>query len=1479
MNVYVTLTNQNTVQTYRLKQLCEGKIIAVLNKSIIEPGFNIGVKFAEFRKKRKSGVLEDNIGNRKLIATKVSSSHSWSSETGNTTESDNVDMEEKCLVKETSFDHRDGRAFAGKKLEQTPKNDDINDVLSDKSVVLSPPLKNLVNVSVRKFFTLDISLNNVVKKSTQEKLVVVRKLFSKINGFGGVSTFSKFAGIVRATFTSKLSLMKATKLFTDVKILVNTDFKKSFGHSDRAVVVKKIPVETSVETVHTALSEFGIIKSSILIGKDAVHVAKANLDKQMWNSKDLYKTLFYTLPVGTNDHNIWDYIGSVDEKTCVIDHYLVTYARARCATVCFESAELLDAVMDTTPVLRDAHLYWSHLGFVVCVKCSKMGHTSLSCASGKKIFSGSLSYRVLSDADKSRLVAIYIKCLVPVFYSISFGGVSWAKIVVGSSFPSFPVQNVLLNNRSSLEMESTPHVSLLLKHIDEMVKRLDASGPTVSQLSPGLDIVMSEGLGVTTSGETVAEVVGFDPTVMSKIEETLNNLLITVMSFLAKMNNADLIWKIAMCNVRSINVSAKQKDIVCWHRKSGNLVLIVMEMKLRSSCKLWIKDRFNGVRVFTSGLNAGFLGAGVAIIMNIFLARYVCKISEVPDQLFSIKLLFKNKLSVSILGLYAAGKVNFLIVKTVNESFFVILGGNFNENGSYKCISFKKCSDFGLSNFQSVSKTINYMFVSSSLANAVVYHGVLDVSEHFDTDHQAVSVSMSLGGLLDMQLNFFYKQANKNHWKFNFKSANDTMWTRFKDALAANAAMFSDDFITSKHFQIWILELLVSKIVRASYKADVDSFVFLMKYWCSLDSVKALVIQDLVDSGATFDHVHSAFCTLMTVLVNSEKKTHIYEKHCNRQKTNSVPYNQRTQQTEHPQKYIKIVTIGTIRKDYSSYGKALFQYFRKDLGIPTKTTYTESDFCNYINAKIDCLLGRTTDTGRLGEQIHQSLLGHSTATTTQAIAETLHIINTDIKYYVAQQFPQVQQPVESNPKKYENESNNPVTAQAKSTVNKKPRTLQSRIVFNPPLGTQSEIPQTPGNPHPWNQHSWTKSLGEYRSLFGNLIPAAAQNLAESTSPLTEETAILQPIGLSNKGKQPALAPREHSNMQTPIFLNITSNTPPINRIMAYRDIAKLEKFSGEEDNTYSWIMNAKKAITTNSWNNDHTIQVLPFFLTRTANSWYQSLAEKPISFTKFKLAFLQYFCDPNTLIRLQNQFSIIKQKDHKAVTTYLRQFNQILRQILAIKRDYYTTVQVFNQFIKELWSSILRSIRPCHPTSLQDAIALTHNFESAEQEANHTQTVNLAINGTSDINAKITQLSEKLTQKIEGFLAGTTGTYQPPQRRENNNNSRYPQQQNCQQQQQPWRSNPHNCYYCQKPGHITRNCKRKIMDQNQGNPYQQPRYQQNIVSQYSILQNQPPLYAQQVPYTQPPPQNYYQLPPMTQAIPYYQTSPYSPFRP
>ncbi|KAG9300236.1 hypothetical protein G9A89_011309 [Geosiphon pyriformis] len=307
-------------------------------------------------------------------------------------------------------------------------------------------------------------------------------------------------------------------------------------------------------------------------------------------------------------------------------------------------------------------------------------------------------------------------------------------------------------------------------------------------------------------------------------------------------------------------------------------------------------DKFNGIRVFLSGLDKEFFGAGVAIILNTSLACYVCKISEVPGQLLLVKLLFKNKLFMSILGLYAevslavyfsqANDINSMIAKVVNESLFVVLGGDFNEDGSRKSASFRKCLDLGLvnslggssyvktptwANSQDVAKTIDFLFVSSNLANVVVSHNVFNIEKFFDTDHQAVFVE--LGGLLD----------------FDFKGANEAKWNNFENATSANTVMFSDEFAVSVKFsnldamwdvvrkimvllankvfkKKWFkgfddvftkessryhkLKLLVSKIVKASCK---ESAV-------SLDSIGTSAVQNIVNSGAGSGWVCSALC-------------------------------------------------------------------------------------------------------------------------------------------------------------------------------------------------------------------------------------------------------------------------------------------------------------------------------------------------------------------------------------------------------------------------------------------------------------------------------------------------------------------------------------------------------------------------------------------------------------------------------------------
>ncbi|KAG9289672.1 hypothetical protein G9A89_014407 [Geosiphon pyriformis] len=162
------------------------------------------------------------------------------------------------------------------------------------------------------------------------------------------------------TFIFELGLIKATKKTTNVKIMVNTDLKKFTGCSDWAVVLKEILIGTFIKAVCTALSEFRAI---VLIKMQLV---------ELWQKA------------------------------------------ARCAAICFDSTELLDAVLRAMPVLRGANLHWSHLVLVKCSKYENLGYTSLDCAVGGKFLSGTSPHRAFSKTDKSRLVTIYAKHLASV---------------------------------------------------------------------------------------------------------------------------------------------------------------------------------------------------------------------------------------------------------------------------------------------------------------------------------------------------------------------------------------------------------------------------------------------------------------------------------------------------------------------------------------------------------------------------------------------------------------------------------------------------------------------------------------------------------------------------------------------------------------------------------------------------------------------------------------------------------------------------------------------------------------------------------------------------------------------------------------------------------------------------------------------------------------------------------------------------------
>ncbi|KAG9295661.1 hypothetical protein G9A89_002979 [Geosiphon pyriformis] len=187
--------------------------------------------------------------------------------------------------------------------------------------------------------------------------------------------------------------------------------------------------------------------------------------------------------------------------------------------------------------------------------------------------------------------------------------------------------------------------------------------------------------------------------------------------------------------------------------------------------------------------------------------------------------------------------------------------------------------------------------------------------------------------------------------------------------------------------------------------------------------------------------------------------------------------------------------------------------------------------------------------------------------------------------------------------------------------------------------------------------------------------------------------------------------------------------PPNLDPMAYAPIAKLDNFTGEEDDAQIWLNNVEKAIAANGWNDARAI----------------------------------YFSNNNNINHLVNVFTTIKQGETEAVTTYLECFHRNLCQIQAIDTNYFTAPQILNQFIHGLHNSILQHVRPLHPGILQDAVTHARDFESAESEANHAQAVNLVMNGLSELDSKLKKFSESINKRLEEYLADNHTIYQSPQ--------------------------------------------------------------------------------------------------------------------
>ncbi|KAG9302512.1 hypothetical protein G9A89_007216 [Geosiphon pyriformis] len=704
-----------------------------------------------------------------------------------------------------------------------------------------------------------------------------------------------------------------------------------------------------------------------------------------------------------------------------------------------------------------------------------------------------------------------------------------------------------------------------------------------------------------------------------------------------------------------------------------------MESKLKGKIHLWIANKFDGVWVFTSGLESGHLGVGVVVIMDFYLVRHVSRVSE-------------DKILVSILGLYTgassvvqfsqAGKINSFIAKTINESSLVILSGDFNEDSSHKCVSFRKYADLGLVNSLT---TIDFIFVSPNLINTIVHQEVLEVSKYFNTDYKAVSMS-----------------------KFNFKNAGEDKWNDFKDVTIANMAMFSNEFAVASRFSdldtMWdvirkVMVFLANEIFKKKWFKDNDHiFTKGSSRFHRLELLVSKIVRvscedgDLVDSDASFDCVCSA--------LSRAKKFYCALKLAESLKAKEV--------------------------DIKSAINKRMESFETD---KDHTIKTESAFNFYVNKKITDCLEETVDIESARENFYTELFQHTSLPRNYSFTPIIREINQIIKRYTQQQFPITYADKDKGrlqtPALNHSPIHHTIIYQKKAELLETYDDYFERFKLQLPMPSKFQSP--PSQPDFRNTSLWeiTKSEEEKEEKsedqefnYQNLI---MENLKFGTLNLqTQKNSNLE----NSEIETPNIQPLPNQNNQNSDLINqpdlpfvIVINPPPIQQPlvpfqqppqlnldpMTYVPIAKLEKFTGKEDN-------AQKAIAANEWNDAKTMQAIPYFLQDTADSWYQSLVNKLQDFNAFKIEFLRYFSNYNSINRLVNTFTTIKQGENKAVTTYLGHFHRNLHQIQAINANYFTFIH-----------------------------GLCSNFKATKLEANYAQAVNLVMNGLSELDSKLKQ--------------------------------------------------------------------------------------------------------------------------------------------
>lgn len=249
-----------------------------------------------------------------------------------------------------------------------------------------------------------------------------------------------------------------------------------------------------------------------------------------------------------------------------------------------------------------------------------------------------------------------------------------------------------------------------------------------------------------------------------------------------------------------------------------------------------------------------------------------------------------------------------------------------------------------------------------------------------------------------------------------------------------------------------------------------------------------------------------------------------------------------------------------------------------------------------------------------------------------------------------------------------------------------------------------------------------------------------------------------------------------------------------------------------------WVRSVERYIAFFNWTQEKSYLFASTLMRDRADAWFRTIEledDAPTTWLELKRLIIEFFRPDNANRMARDRLASLQQTGN--LVTYINEFMDIKLAIPTITDD-----EACDKFVRGLSNQRMRAhIRQYEADTIKDAIHAALSYESAQQEhgvynpvrspPTNVTSRRIIIDDPMDLDAIDQRFNNRNSNR--SFSRSNYGSYRNNNTSYRNNNFSYRNNGNG------YRGNSNNssrtsptCYYCQKPGHIKRNCPTRLTD-------------------------------------------------------------------